>query len=93
LCNVEALTFSLDRQLTDGGEVVSLTHRPPFIIRKFPGTHFQAHSAAGRIRSNEKSNNLTGNRTRDLPTSSFVLQSATLPEHNYPQDHHTGAFV
>jgi hypothetical protein len=30
----------LDNRLTDGGEVVSLTHRPPFTPRKMPGTHF-----------------------------------------------------
>jgi hypothetical protein len=30
----------LDNQLTDGGEVVSLTLRPPFTPRKIPGTHF-----------------------------------------------------
>jgi hypothetical protein len=29
LCDVEAPTFS-DKRLTDGGEVVSLTRRPPF---------------------------------------------------------------
>jgi hypothetical protein len=47
--------------------------RPPFTPRKIPGTHFcyrlsrpQGHSAAGGIRSIEKSNNLIGNRTRDL---------------------------
>jgi hypothetical protein len=48
----------LENRLTDGGEVVSLTRRPPFNPRKFRGTHFclrlsrpQGHSAAGRIRS------------------------------------------
>jgi hypothetical protein len=30
----------LDNRLIDGGEVVSLTHRPPFTPRKIPGTHF-----------------------------------------------------
>jgi hypothetical protein len=30
----------LDSQLTDGGEVVSLTHRPPFAPMTIPGTHF-----------------------------------------------------
>jgi hypothetical protein len=45
--------------------------------RKIPGTHFyyrlsrtQAHSEAGWIRSIKKSNDLTGNRTRDLPAFS-----------------------
>jgi hypothetical protein len=64
----------LDNRLTDGGEVVSLTRRPP-------GTHFcyrqdrsQGHNAAGRIRSIEKSNDLIGNRTHDFPTCSIVPQ-------------------
>jgi hypothetical protein len=34
---------------------------------------------AGRNRSNENSNNLIGNRTRDLPASSIVPQATTLP--------------
>jgi hypothetical protein len=29
-----------DNRLTDGGEVVTLTHWPPFTPRKIPGTHF-----------------------------------------------------
>jgi hypothetical protein len=39
----------------------------------------QGHSAAGRIRSIEKSNYLIGNRTRDLPAYSIVPQPTTLP--------------
>jgi hypothetical protein len=62
--------------------------RPPFPPppRKIPGTHFcqrlsgpQGHSASGRIRSIEKSNNLIGNRTRDLPVCNIELQPTTLP--------------
>jgi hypothetical protein len=30
----------LDNRLTYGGEVVSITHQPPFTHRKIPGTHF-----------------------------------------------------
>jgi hypothetical protein len=30
----------LENGLTDGGEVVSLTRRPPFTNRKIPGTYF-----------------------------------------------------
>jgi hypothetical protein len=55
------LPHFLDNRLTDGGEVVSLTRRPHFTLRKIPGTHCyqrlsrpDGHSAAGRIRSIEK---------------------------------------
>jgi hypothetical protein len=54
--------------------------------RKIPGNNFwyrlswpRGHSAAGRIRSIEKSNELIGNRTRDLPACSIVPQPTTLP--------------
>jgi hypothetical protein len=46
-------------------------------VRGWPQT--QGHSEAGTIRSVEKSNDLIGNRTRDLPTRSIVSQSTTLP--------------
>jgi hypothetical protein len=79
------LPHFLDNRLKDGGEVVSLTRRPPFTPSKFPGTHFcwrlrrtQSHSAAGRMRSIEKSNDLIGNRTRNLLVCSIVPQPATL---------------
>jgi hypothetical protein len=39
----------------------------------------QGHSAAGRIRPIEKSSDLIGNRTRDLPNCSVVPQPTTLP--------------
>jgi hypothetical protein len=38
----------------------------------------EGHSAAGRNRSTEKSNDI-GNRTRDLPACSIVRQPTTLP--------------
>jgi hypothetical protein len=38
LCDVEAPKFS--RRLTDGVEVVSLMHRPPFTLRKILDTYF-----------------------------------------------------
>jgi hypothetical protein len=51
--------------LTDGGEVVRLTCRHPLTRRKIPGTHFcqrlgrpQGHSAPGKIRSIEKSDDM-----------------------------------
>jgi hypothetical protein len=53
--------------------------------RKIPGTHFcsrlsrtQGHSAAGRFRAIEKSNDLIGARSRDLPACSTVPQPTTL---------------
>jgi hypothetical protein len=86
LWDVEAPIFSLDNRLTDGDEVVSLTRRPPFTPRKIPGTHFcyrpsglQGHSEAGRIRSIEKYNDPTGNRTGNLLACSIVPQLTTLP--------------
>jgi hypothetical protein len=39
-CERSRLPHFLDDRLTDGGEVVSLTRRPPFTLRKIPGTHF-----------------------------------------------------
>jgi hypothetical protein len=81
-CETSRLSRFLDNKFTDGGEVVS---RPPFAPRKIPGTHFcyrlsepQGHSAAGRIRSTEKSNILIGNRNRGLPACSIVPQLTTL---------------
>jgi hypothetical protein len=70
---------------TDGGEVDSLKCRPPFTARKIPGTHFclrlsrpHGHSVVGRIKSIEKSSDLIGNKTRDLPACSIVPQTTTL---------------
>jgi hypothetical protein len=67
------LPHFLDNRLADGGEAVSLTHRPPFTPQEIPGTHFcqrlsrlEGHNADGRIRSIEKIH-LIGTRTRDLP--------------------------
>jgi hypothetical protein len=34
------LPHFLDNRLTDGGNVVSLTRRPPLTSRKIPGAHF-----------------------------------------------------
>jgi hypothetical protein len=63
-CETSRLPHFLDSRLTDGDEVVS---RP------------QGHSAVGRIMSTEKSNDLIGNRTRDLQACSTVPQPTTLP--------------
>jgi hypothetical protein len=85
-CETSRLPHFLDNRLTDGGEVFSLTRRPPFTPRNIPGTHFcqrqsrtQNHSTAGRIGLIAKSNYLTGNRTRDLSACSIMPQPTTLP--------------
>jgi hypothetical protein len=39
VCETSRLPRFLESQLTDGGEVVSLTRRPPFTPTKIPGTH------------------------------------------------------
>jgi hypothetical protein len=39
-CETSRLPHFLDNRLTDGGEVVSLTRRPPLPPMKIPGTHF-----------------------------------------------------
>jgi hypothetical protein len=38
-CATSRLPHFLDNRLTEGGEVVSLTHLPPFTPRKIPNTH------------------------------------------------------
>ena len=59
----------------EGGEVVSLTHRPPLPAGNVRGTHFLlgAESTPGpwygrREYATEKSSETTGNRSRDRPT-------------------------
>jgi hypothetical protein len=66
--------------------------------RKIPDTYFcwrlsrpQGHNAAGRIRSIEKSNDLIGNRTPDLPAYSIEPQPTTLP--GYPTRLYTSVNV
>jgi hypothetical protein len=51
----------LDNRVAEGGEIVSLTRRPPFTHWKIPSTQFclrlsrtQGHSAAGRITTEVK---------------------------------------
>jgi hypothetical protein len=73
------------KRLTDGGEVVSLTHRRSVPVRKIPGTHLcyrlsrpQSQSEAGRIRPTEKYSDI-GTGTRDLTASGIVPQPTMLP--------------
>jgi len=63
-----------------------------------PGTHFcyklsqpQGHSATRRIMSMKNSNDIGGNRTRDLPTRSAVPQP-TAPPRNPPEFYATQKF-
>jgi hypothetical protein len=74
------------------GKVVSPTHRQPLPSGNIPGTHFryrlsqnQGHSAAGRIMSMKNSNDIIGNRSRDLPVFSVVPQTLC---HRVPQTIH-----
>jgi hypothetical protein len=39
-CETSRLSHFPDNRFTDGGEVVSLTHRTPFTPGKIPGGHF-----------------------------------------------------
>jgi hypothetical protein len=68
-CETSRFPHFIDKQLTDGSETVSLMRRLPFTPREIDGTHFcqrmsqpQDHSADERVRSTEKSNDLSGNR-------------------------------
>jgi hypothetical protein len=79
------LPHFLDSQLTDSGKVVSLMRWPSFTPMMIPGTHFcwrpsrpQGHSAAGRIRPIEKSNDLIRTQTNNILASSTVAQPAML---------------
>jgi hypothetical protein len=83
-CQMSTSPHSLDNGLTYGSEVVSLTRRPHAL---YPPGRFLVligHSAAGRIRSIENSNDLIGNRTRDLPACS------TVPSANYAKVNEPG---
>ena len=62
------------------------THRPPLPPRKYSWNSFlleagqpQGYSAAGSIMSIKISNDIIGNRTRDLPTCSTVPQPTAPP--------------
>ena len=70
---------SLYKPAHEGGKVVSPTQRPPLHPGNIPGTNFcwrlslpkgQGHSAAGMITPMKNSNDIIGNRIRDLPACS-----------------------
>jgi hypothetical protein len=85
-CETSRLPHFLDNQPTDGGADVSLTRQPAALYLQEDSWYSflleaewtPGHSGAGRIRSNEKSKDLIGNRTRDLPACSIVPQPTTL---------------
>jgi hypothetical protein len=85
LLDVEAPRFS--RQSAHRGEVVSRfapaalypSQEDSWYSFLLEVSRHQGHGAAESIRLLEKSNDLNGNRTRDLPVCSIVPQSTTLP--------------
>jgi hypothetical protein len=76
VCETSRLPHFLDTRLTDGGEVI-LTRQPPFTLPEDSWYSYkfswpEGHSAAGRIRAIEKSNDLIRIWTSDLPACSTV---------------------
>jgi hypothetical protein len=68
------LPYSLDNRLIDGDEIISLSRRPRFTLRKSPGTHFcqTPCQPQGTVLLQGKvnlkiTNDLIWNRTRDFP--------------------------
>jgi hypothetical protein len=83
-CKTSRLPHFLTNELTDGGEIVSLTRRPHFTFRKIPSTHFcyrlsRPQDCSSAERKLKNSSDLIGNGTRDLSACSIVPQPSTLP--------------
>jgi hypothetical protein len=86
VCEISTIPHFLDNRLSDGGEVVSLTRRPPFPLfpKNIPGTHLCSKASPRAIVRLEgvlklkKASDLIGTRTRDLPTCSIVPEPITL---------------
>jgi hypothetical protein len=71
----------LHNQLTDGGEAVSLTCRPPFTPRRLRGT--LKHRAAGRVRPSDVYNEFNVNGACNLwpsESTSDWRQGSTVPD-------------
>jgi hypothetical protein len=74
-----------EMRFTVGGEVVSVTHLPPFhprfliiiYVTSWVDPRVRAMLDV-HIRSNEKFNDLIGNRTSNLPACSIIAQPRTL---------------
>jgi hypothetical protein len=79
------LPHCLHNQLTEGHWIGSITHWVLSTLRKIPvlisvrGCQPHDRSAAGRIRSFEKSNDHIENQTHDLPAFIIMPQSTVLP--------------
>jgi hypothetical protein len=82
-CETSRLPHFLGNYLTDWGEVVSLTPRPPFTLRNIPGTlSFIDRVDLRAVRLEglgllKKCNDIIGNRS--LLACSIVPQTTTLP--------------
>jgi hypothetical protein len=83
LCETLRHPHLIDNRLTDGGEVISLTRRPPFTPQKESWYSFLLEAESTIVRLEElgqlKKPDLVGNRTRDLPACCMVPQPTTLP--------------
>jgi hypothetical protein len=75
-CETSRLPHFLDSRLTDGGEVVSLTRRPPFTPSKIHSTHWYDPRAIVRLEEFDQFKN---------PTTSSGIKPATFRLDIMPQ--------
>jgi hypothetical protein len=71
--------YFLDNRLTDGAPAALYTQEDSWYSFLLEAESTPSHSAAGMIRSIEKSSDLIGNQTRDLQACNIVPQPSTLP--------------